>query len=369
MKIVIAMAGYGSRFAVQGYEQPKPIIDVKGKPMVWWALKSLPKVPLCDLIFIVNEKHVLEYKIDKILESTFGKGIKIIVQKEQISGQATTVLLAYQEIDNDLPLIIFNCDTYAPNASGELINAINKYPDCDGFIPVFNSAESNLSYVKSESNGIIVEVAEKKVISSDATIGLYYFKKGSDFVWAANEMINKCEKVNNEFYVMPLYQYLIDVGKKIRKLFVEPIYVLGTPSELGNFLKTNLSMRICIDLDGVISKLKQGSEAYSELVPVEDCISKIRDLKAQGHYIIIYTARHMKTCNGNLGLVNAKITQITLDWLKKYEIPFDEIYFGKPYADLYIDDNAFRFNSWSEIDITNLPLPHEKCNDISNNLH
>ncbi len=119
-------------------------------------------------------------------------------------------------------------------------------------------------------------------------------------------------------------------------------------------------MRICIDLDGVISKLKKENENYSELEPVENAKLMINELKKRGHYIIIYTARHMKTCEGNIGLINSRIAKITLDWLKAHGIEYDEIYFGKPFADLYLDDNAIRFNSWNEIDVENLPISREK---------
>ena len=121
--------------------------------------------------------------------------------------------------------------------------------------------------------------------------------------------------------------------------------------------------RICIDLDGVICNLKVNSETYEDVVPVENAVNKIRKLKENGHYIIIHTARHMKTCNGNVGEVTVKIGKITLDWLNKYSIPYDEVLFGKPWADIYIDDNAFRFNTWNEINdnISNLPISHEKA--------
>lgn len=121
-------------------------------------------------------------------------------------------------------------------------------------------------------------------------------------------------------------------------------------------------MRICLDLDGVIAQLKSSGQDYSECLPVPGAIEKIRDLKNNGHYIIIYTARHMKTCNANLGLTIARIGKITLEWLEKHNIEYDEIHFGKPWADIYIDDNAFRFIVWDDIspDGQNLPLSHEK---------
>lgn len=116
-------------------------------------------------------------------------------------------------------------------------------------------------------------------------------------------------------------------------------------------------MRICIDLDGVICSIKKKGETYMDVSPLEGAIEKIKGLKESGHYIIINTARHMKTTESNLGLINARITKITLDWLDKHEIPYDEIYFGKPWAQVYIDDNAFRFNSWNEISNDGVNLP------------
>lgn len=121
-------------------------------------------------------------------------------------------------------------------------------------------------------------------------------------------------------------------------------------------------MKICIDLDGVICRLKEEGETYADLLPVKGAPESLQALKESGHYIIINTARHMKTCQGNLGAVGAKISLITLKWLEKYEIPYDEIYFGKPHADVYIDDNAYRFVGWDDIekDGSNLPVSREK---------
>ena len=121
-------------------------------------------------------------------------------------------------------------------------------------------------------------------------------------------------------------------------------------------------MRICIDLDGVISNLKKNNENYEDLKPKKGAVSKIKNLKKNGHHIIIYTARHMKTCDGNVGKVISKIGMVTLNWLRKYKVPYDEIYFGKPWADIYIDDNALRFSNWSKIDsnASNLPKSTEK---------
>lgn len=121
-------------------------------------------------------------------------------------------------------------------------------------------------------------------------------------------------------------------------------------------------MRICIDLDGVVAGFKKDKQTYADVSVIPGAKEKIDALRKNGHYVILFTARHMKTCEGNLGLVMRKVGHVTLDWLKKHDIGYDEIQFGKPWADIYIDDNAFRFRKWSVIagDGTNLPISKEK---------
>lgn len=121
-------------------------------------------------------------------------------------------------------------------------------------------------------------------------------------------------------------------------------------------------MKICIDVDGVLCELRKPDETYETLLPKAGAVEKMQALKNAGHYLILSTARHMGTCNSNIGLVVARQGKTLLDWLERYQIPYDEIWFGKPHADVYIDDNAYRFNGWNEIsdDGTSLPLSREK---------
>ena len=121
-------------------------------------------------------------------------------------------------------------------------------------------------------------------------------------------------------------------------------------------------MRICLDLDGVVCALRRPNEEYKDLQPIPGAAERIRELRKAGHFIILMTARHMKTCEGNVGRVIAKQGKVTLDWLEKHGIEYDELHFGKPHADIYIDDNALRFESWDQIagDGKNLPRSHEQ---------
>jgi len=121
-------------------------------------------------------------------------------------------------------------------------------------------------------------------------------------------------------------------------------------------------MKICIDIDGVLCELRQAHQTYAEVQPLPGAVEKMKALKRAGHYLILCTARHMATCNSNTGLVVARQGKTLLDWLASQEIPYDEIWFGKPHADVYLDDNAHRFTSWDEIsaDGSNLPVSREK---------
>ena len=129
--------------------------------------------------------------------------------------------------------------------------------------------------------------------------------------------------------------------------------------------------RICIDLDGVIANLKKTGETYRDISPVPGAPEKLRELKKNGHYLIIQTARHLKTCGANTGLVNARIAKDTLNWLESHEIPFDEINFGKPWAQIYIDDNALRFESWENIagDGSSFPVNCEEAAGAGGNVN
>ena len=108
-------------------------------------------------------------------------------------------------------------------------------------------------------------------------------------------------------------------------------------------------MRIAIDLDGTICPIRQPHESYTDLKPLPGAVERIRELRAAGHYIIIVTARNMATCEANLGKVMKNVGKITLDWLEKHGVEYDEIYFGKPNAEVYVDDRAIRFTNWPEI--------------------
>ncbi len=228
------MAGMGSRFVQAGFIDPKPLIPVLGKTMVEWAMKSfnfLDKIQNYRLIFVVLHEHIEKYQIDVKLKALFGEQTIVIPATGVLNGQSKSCMLAKQYIDNDSKLFIYNCDTYMTSNIWDIIVK----EDPDGVIPCFEATNPSYSYAKVDSGGNVVEVAEKQAISNLATIGMYYFKKGSDYVQAAETQFAGNKTYNNEFYVGPCYNELIVAGKHIKIASVLTRWIIGTPDELKNF--------------------------------------------------------------------------------------------------------------------------------------
>lgn len=238
MQVLIPMAGRGSRFLNEKdrnpeYNKPKPLINIAGHMMIEWALSSLPLTKEDTLIFLVLKEHVDNSHIDQKLKEKFGENIKIVVVDKVTEGAACTALLAEKYIDNEEPMILTDSDHYL---DGEQIFKDLKELNCDGLIPVFYATGTKWSFSKTNEDGKVIEVAEKRPISTNANIGAYYFSKGKDFVSAAKEMIAAEDRTNGEFYVAPVYNYLIKKGKNIRLSRPSFVYGLGTPKDLENFL-------------------------------------------------------------------------------------------------------------------------------------
>lgn len=236
MKIVIPIAGRGSKFTTAGYKEPKPLINIKGQPMIKWTTDALPLLSFDKkTIFIVLKKHVDQFSIDKKLRELYGDKVTILISEEITEGAACTVLLAKNLINDKKELVIYNGDQYFKNSIENLIKT--KKRDIKGIIPVFRATHSRWSYVLLDKDGYVVKTAEKEVISNLATVGLYYFKHGADFVWAAERMIEKDIRVQGEFYVCPVYNELIQRGDKIIASEVKEMWSFATPEDLEHFEK------------------------------------------------------------------------------------------------------------------------------------
>jgi HAD superfamily hydrolase (TIGR01509 family) len=233
MNILIPMAGMGSRFEKAGYTFPKPLIEIYGKPMIQWVIESL-KIN-AKFIFIIQSEHQRKFNIKSLLKYLYPNS-KIIETDGLTEGAACTSLLAKEFIDNNQPLLIANSDQYIEWDSAKTMYKISE-KNIDGAILTFQSTHPKWSYAKVNKDNEVEQVAEKEVISNNATVGVYYWKKGKDYIRFANEMIKKNIRTNNEFYICPVYNQAILNKKKIVIEEVKKMWGLGTPEDLNFFLK------------------------------------------------------------------------------------------------------------------------------------
>jgi len=243
INIVIPMAGHGSRFSKAGYKDPKPLIPVNGKPMIQLVIENLkPSKDHC-FIFICQAEHLKNYPLRVLLEEK-APGCKIIEVSQVTEGAACTVLLAKNFINNQDQLMIANCDQY-------IDVDINKYlavldgQTADGLIMTMKANDNKWSFIKLNERNEITLVVEKEVVSDEATVGIYNYQRGSDFVEAAEKMIAKNLRVNNEFYVAPVYNEMIEDKKSIKYFNIgslgKGMHGLGTPEDLNLFVKVGNS--------------------------------------------------------------------------------------------------------------------------------
>jgi HAD superfamily hydrolase (TIGR01509 family) len=233
LNVLIPMAGAGSRFEQAGYTFPKPLIEVRNKPMIQVVVDNLNIK--ANYIYIVQKKHREKYNLDTLL-NLLTPGCKVVEVDGLTEGAACTALLAKEFIDNDSPLFFANSDQFVEWDSNEFMYKMNE-TNADGGIVTFEATHPKWSFAKVNENGLVTEVAEKNPISNIATVGYYYWKHGSDFVKYAEQMINKNIRVNNEFYVCPVFNEAIRDAKEIRTFNVDGMWGLGTPEDLKYYLE------------------------------------------------------------------------------------------------------------------------------------
>jgi len=233
MNVLIPMAGAGSRFATAGYTFPKPLIEVNGKPMIQVVVENLNIE--ANYTFVVRKEHYEKYSLQYLL-TLIAPGCNIVQVDGLTEGSACTTLLAKQYIDNDAPLLLANSDQFMEWNSNECLYAFNA-DGIDAGILTFKATHPKWSYAKIGEDGFVSEVAEKKPISDNATVGVYYWKKGSDYVKYTEQMIEKNIRTNNEFYICPVFNEAISDDKKVRVKEVERMWGIGTPEDLNYFLE------------------------------------------------------------------------------------------------------------------------------------
>jgi dTDP-glucose pyrophosphorylase len=244
MQYLIPAAGKGSRFADAGFEKPKPLIELHGIPLIVWVLANF-EYKRNDTINIVVQRDSFDTLSVESYISALSVKPNFIYLEEITDGAARTVFNATRYLDPDKPMIVANSDQYVSKSLEQFVE-IASNPNSDGCILTMNANSNKWSYIGVNSKNKINQVVEKQEISNEATVGIYSWQKVRDFTKSFEDMVRANDKVNNEYYLAPTYNYMIKKGAKIDYLNIGEIDVqvhgLGTPEDLKKFEDNPQSM-------------------------------------------------------------------------------------------------------------------------------
>ena len=348
LNLLIPMNGLGTRFRDEGYNLPKPLINVLGKPMIFWLLDNL-NLKNIETVIIPYTTLLDDFDFQVQLRERYKDvNFKFFPMNYNTRGAAETVYIALDNLDDDSlthEIMLMDCDTFY------FSDIIKQYQQAEhrNHIFYFNDVQDNpiYSYIARDDEGLVTLIKEKRQISRNANCGIYCFDNGSLLKEYCKKLLDKNNTQKNEFYISGVYQLMLDDAVKIGSSLVENFHCVGTPMQLKIFCENytdNKVERFCFDLDRTLVTAPKVEGDYSTCEPIERNVNFLKHLKSLGHYIIIYTARRMRTNKGQLGRVMKEIGKLTYDQLDRMGIPYDEIHFGKPYAAFYIDDLAVNCN-------------------------
>lgn len=340
MKIIIPLNGKGSRFTEKGYTDSKPFININGTSILCKVIKSL-KIDKEELI-ILARKEYRKNNLDFYLYKNFPQiNSRVIYLEEDTAGPADTLLTGLKHLYGntiiDEPFLAVDSDTIY---NEDILYRLKNLNTPCIFYSITNEEAPLYSYIKINENNNVVDIAEKVKISNLANTGAYFFNSTQLFIKTVEEQLLANRTTNEEVYTSSVFKRFINEGVQVKGISINDFNAVGTPLQLQNYCINNKSKpkRFVFDLDNTLVTHPRIAGDYNTVEPIVENINFLKHIKDAGNYIIIYTARRMKTHNGNVARVVADIGEITIQTLKKYDIPYDELQFGKPYADFYIDD-------------------------------
>lgn len=357
MNVIITCAGLGSRFKNEGFITPKPLVRCMMKPFLCWIIDSLVQSTIDAHVFItiLDDPNYNDH-YNAIAEMY--SNVSIIRLSSHTKGAADTVCQTIQKIPilrMGLKTICMDCDNFYDvdvlSICSKYENALITFED-SGTKPLYSYVE-----LKKDKPGTISRIVEKERISSLAVCGVYSFNSAEILLSYTKRVISQ-DKGKSELYLSKVVQAMIDCETIIHNhtIHKDSYVCVGTPAQLYSFynnisvhpMNNNPSIvspkRICFDLDSTLVSPPSVKGDYSTCNPIQKNIDLCNYLRRMNHYIIIHTARRMRTHNGNVGAVVKDIGKVTIQCLEQFGVMYDELIFGKPYADVYIDDKAVNAN-------------------------
>lgn len=357
MNYLFTAAGEGSRFIKQGIKPPKPLIKVFGDELLIWSMRSF-SFNKDDNVYIVTRKtHKCQEIIKKKISRIFTNINIFWLEIDHLpNGQLMTAIIALENFKLEGNLIVHNCDTAFEMDARQITTLVKDINKNYAFFPVFEAKGDHWSFAETMPNSEkIIRITEKERISSNCSIGTYIFNSASEFLCDAKKYIKEIRPNKNlgEYYISPFLNYLCNQGKEIKMISAKNPKLFGNLDELlenfeisfqelisENSWSDNQRKTLVVDIDGTICGSPKNRD-YSKCEPISSVVDNLIKENNKGTYIILFTARNMRTFKGSIGLINKYTAPIVLEWLKKNNIPFDEIIFGKPWGQggiSYVDD-------------------------------
>jgi len=328
MNIIIPLGGIGKRFSDNGYVKPKPLIKVLGKEVIFWLLDSLD-IKKEDSVYIPYNEYLDIYNFKEVVNDLY-PNIKL-TSLPPTNGPSETIKLCINHFDIKGKIVLLDGDTWYEE------DVLSKIRQNDNNLTTYfksTTLEPLFSYIELNDNRI-VDIKEKVKISDNANSGCYVFKSAEEVL----KYIDRIEKKSEKF-ISDIIKEMLKDEIYFSSVEVKDFHVLGTPQQIIEFSKSDPTekKRFVFDLDNTLVTFPIVKGDYTTVKPISKTINYLRNLKKEGHHIIIYTARRMRTHGSNVGAIIADIGEITMNTLKEFDIPYDELFFGKPYAHFYIDD-------------------------------
>ena len=339
MNVIIPIGGIGQRFIDEGFSKPKPLISVLGEPMIKKVINSLSLTKF-DTLHIVYNQSLEAYNFSDLLKHHFSfLDIRFYPIDRMTKGAAETVKICLDNLSEEelnAPFLLVDGDTiYDGESLSEFEGDSNLI-----FYSVNTDPNPIYSYIKVDEEGKVLEIAEKVKISDYANTGAYGFENGLKLKSYIEELLSI--ETTKELYISQVYSLMLERGEEILACEIKDFDCVGTPLQLkvySNKSKYDSKLlRLCFDLDNTLVSYPKVPGDYSSVTPIKKNIDLVRELYELGHTIIIHTARRMRTHSGNVGRVTKDIGMVTMETLDRFNIPYHELYFGKPFADFYIDD-------------------------------
>lgn len=395
MIIIIPLGGVGERFKKSGYKTPKALIKIFGKPILYYLLDNLNLQDIDFICIPYNNEYSLYNFEETIIHHYPNIKFKFIKLKHNTEGAAETINIALKNIsDIDKPVLCLDGDNFYTTDIIKLWDFKNK------IFTFKNFNNTNIySYVNIQEDRV-TDIIEKEKISNNACSGAYGFSSSKQLLKYTQKIIDNKIKQKGEYYTSTIIREMIkdEFIFYSENIDINNYHCLGTPIQLRQFYhnypksssidnKCNIPIqRICFDLDNTLVSYPRIKNDYTSVEPIHHNIKFLKYLKSFGHTIIIYTARRMKTHKGDVGKCLCDIGKITFDTLSRFDIPFDEIYFGKPYADIYIDDLALNCfdnlekelgyytdkiepREFNKLEINNIETYKKLSNDLSGEIY